>query len=84
MALLLVHQTQQEFIQRLVQAYRESIKERTILIARFILNKITNGDLTDNQVRNAFNLTTLQWTALKTKMQNWISNYDAAQTAQGE
>lgn len=84
MALLLKHQTQQEFVQRFRQAYQEAAQERVVQLARFLLNKITSGDLTDTQVRNAFNLTVNQWNTLKTKMQTWISNYDSVQAAAGE
>ena len=84
MALLLKHQTQQEFVQRFRQAYQEATQERVVQLAKFVLNKITAGDLTDNQVRNAFNLTVLQWNNLKTKMQTWVANYESFQSAAGE
>lgn len=84
MALLLVHQTQQQFVQRFFSEFRVSAGERTIQLARFVLNKIANGDLTDSQCRNAANKTVLEWTNLKTKMQNWVDNYDSSQAAVGE
>ena len=84
MALLLKHQTQQEFVQRFRQAYQEATQERVVQLAKFVLNKITAGDLTDTQVRNAFNLTVNQWNTLKTKMQTWVANYESFQSAAGE
>lgn len=84
MALLLKHQTQQEFIQRFRQAYQEAQQDRVVQLAKFILNRIIAGDVTDTQVRNAFNLTVNQWNTLKTKMQNWVANYESVQSAAGE
>lgn len=84
MALLLKHQTQQEFVQRFRQAYQEATQERVVQLAKFILNRITAGDVTDTQVRNSFNLTVNQWNTLKTKMQTWVANYESVQNAAGE
>ena len=84
MALLLKHQTQQEFIQRFRQAYQESDKERLVQLAKFILARIVAGDVTDTQCRNVFNLTVNQWNTLKTKMQTWVDNYNSVQSAVGE
>jgi hypothetical protein len=48
------------------------------------LNHIAAGDFTDAQVRNAFGLTTQQYTNLKTRMQALSTNWSAVQAAQGE
>ena len=84
MALLLKHQTQQEFIDRFREAYRNSDKEQLVQLARWLLARIAANDITDTQCRNAFNMGVVAWTALKNKMQNWVNNYDSVQTAQGE
>ena len=84
MALLLKHQTVQEFIARFREAYRNGERERICQLARFILSRIAAGDITDAQCRNAFNLTTQQWNALKTKMQNFVAAQDTVRGAVGE
>lgn len=84
MALLLKHQTVQEFISRFREAYRNGERERVCQLARFILSRIAAGDITDAQCRNAFNLTAQQWNALKTKMQNFVAAQDTVRGAVGE
>ena len=84
MALLLKHQTQQEFVQRFREAFREGNRDRLAKLATWLLNRIAAGDVTDTQARNAFGLTVTQWNTLKTKMQNLVNNYNAVQSAAGE
>lgn len=84
MALLLKHQTVEQFVSRLREAYRNSERERLVLIAKWLLARIQAGDVTDAQCRTAFGLNATQWTALKTKMQNAVTAYNAVQAAQGE
>ena len=84
MALLLKHQTAEQFISRLRQAYRDGDADRVIKIARWIIARIQAGDLTDAQCRNAFGLNQTQWGNLKTKMQNFINADNTAKAAQGE
>jgi len=84
MALLLKHQTAAQFIARFREAYRNADRERLVQLARFILARIAAGDITDAQCRNAFNLTSAQWTNLKTKMQNWVTAHNSIQSAVGE
>jgi hypothetical protein len=84
MALILNHQTPQQFIVRFRQAYQEGQRERLVKLAAFILARIAAGDITDAQCRSAFNLTVAQWNNLKTKMQTLINNFNAVQSAVGE
>lgn len=84
MALVLKHQTKEQFIQRFRQAYQNGNRERLAKLANWLLNRIADGDVTDTQARNAFNLTVTQWNTLKTKMQNLVNNYNAVQSAAGE
>jgi len=84
MALLLKHQTGEQFITRLREAYRNSERERLVLIAKWLLARIQAGDVTDAQCRTAFGLNTTQWNTMKTKMQNAVTAYNAVQAAQGE
>lgn len=84
MALLLKHQTVQQFVSRFREAYRNADRERLVQLARFVLSRIASGDITDAQCRSAFGLNATQWTALKTKMQNYISAANTVQSAVGE
>jgi hypothetical protein len=84
MALLLKHQTAEQFVTRLRAAYRDANRERVVQIARFIIGKIQAGDITDAQCRTAFGLNVTQWNTLKTKMQNVINAANAVESAVGE
>ena len=84
MALLLKHQTAQEFIARFRDAYRDSERERLVQLAKFVIARIQAGDITDAQCRSAFGLNTTQWNNLKTKMQNFITASNTVQSAVGE
>ena len=84
MALILKHQTAAEFVTRFREAYRNSDRETLIMLARFILGRIAAGDLTDAQCRTAFGLSTTQWNALKTKMNNFITSHNTVLSAVGE
>jgi len=84
MALTLQHQTLAQFAARLRQRYKTAGREEAARIAKFVLDHIEAGDVTDLQVRNAFGLTAGQWTTLKAKMTSMRTNYEAVQTAMGE
>lgn len=84
MALLLKHQTVQQFVARFREAYRNSDRERLIMMARFIVARIQSGDITDAQCRSAFGLNVTQWNALKSRMQNFITAQNTVQGAVGE
>jgi hypothetical protein len=84
MALLLKHQTAEQFVARLRAAYRDASRERVVQIARFIIGRLQAGDITDAQCRTAFGLNVTQWNTLKTKMQNVINAANAVESAVGE
>ena len=84
MALMLKHQTVQEFIDRFREAYRDSDKELLVQLARWLLVRIVANDITDAQCRNSFNMGVVAWTTLKSKMQDWVNKYDSVQSARGE
>jgi hypothetical protein len=84
MALLLKHQTASEFISRFRAAYRNAERERLVVMARWVLASIAAGDITDAQCRTAFGLSTTQWNALKTKMQNFVTAHNTVLSAVGE
>jgi hypothetical protein len=84
MALLLKHQTAEQFVARVREAYRDGDRDRVIQIARFIISRIQAGDITDAQCRTAFGVTTTKWNSIKTKMNNWITAQNTVQSAVGE
>ncbi len=83
MALTLQHQTFAQFAARLRQRYRNATQAEAARIATWILDHLDAGDFTDAQIRNAFGLTSAQWTALKAKMTTLRTNYEAVQAAEG-
>lgn len=84
MALILKHQTTEAFVAKVRAAYREGDPEVLLKIAKFIISRISSGDITDAQCRNAFGLNSSQWTTLKTKMQNLIAASNTINSAVGE
>lgn len=84
MALLLKHQTVQQFAARAREAYRNREREELVKIARWILAALNRGDITDAQCRTAFGLNTTQWNALKTKMTSLVNSANTILSAVGE
>lgn len=84
MALLLKHQTAGELVARFREAFRSAERERAVTLASNLLARIDAGDITDNQVRNAFTLTVPEYTALKTKLQTWVDARTVILSAVGE
>lgn len=84
MALILKHQTAEEFVARVRAAYRDGDPVRLVKIARFLIARVQAGDITEAQIRTAFGLNNTQWNALKTKMQNLITADNAVKSAVGE
>lgn len=84
MALLLKHQTVQEFVSRFREAYRNAERARLVQLARWVLAALAAGDITDAQCRNVFGLNVTQWNNLKTKMQNFVNADNTVKSAVGE
>lgn len=84
MALLLKHQTVEEFVSRFRAAYRDAERERCVQLCKFIISRINAGDITAVQVRAAFGLNSSQWTTLRNKMQSYIDAHSTVQSAIGE
>ena len=84
MALNLNHQTAAQFAARLRTRYQASSQIECARLAMWVLNHIDNGDFTETQIRNAFGLTTGQWTTLQTKLTNLRVAYNAVLAARGE
>lgn len=66
-------QTAAQFIARIRAAYQAFGKADLAHLATWILRRITDGTVTDNQLQAAFGLTSGQWTTLKARMQT-LSN----------
>ncbi len=84
MSLNLRHQTPQEFIERLRDAYRASSGDRCIALGEFALAAIVRGDLTEEAVRTAFGLSPAGWVTLKTRIQQRIDARNTVRAAFGE
>lgn len=81
---VLVHQTVTQLAARFRKAYRTASKERLAKLAYWLIERINDGTFTDNQVRNAFNLTVGQYSTLKTKAIALHDSEALIQQAQGE
>jgi len=84
MTFILRHQTKTQFATRLRERYKSSSREGTARIAKFILDRLDDGDFTDNQVQNVFGLTAVNWTNLKAKMTTMRTRYEGLRSAKGE
>jgi len=80
----LEYATKSDFAPVMREAYRSSTKVGCGYLANWIINRITEGWVTEAQVRTAFGLTAGQWTTLKAKMMTLRDNYLAVQAAAGE
>ena len=77
-------QTMAELVARIREAFRSRNREQLCRIARWILNRIADGRLTDVQIRNAFGLTAPQYNALKSRMTALRDALNAVEGATGE
>ena len=85
MAITLHHQTAAQFATRLRERFRGAEREECARIAHWIMRRIAVGDVTENQVRNAFGLTVPQWTTIKAnKLQPLADAWAAIKAARGE
>ena len=66
MPIELHHQTGAEFAVRLRERWSRSDKADCARIAWWLIERINAGDLTDQQLRNAFGVTQQQWSNFKT------------------
>lgn len=84
MALTLRYATAAQLAAAFRERYQNSSREDCARLAAWLLARIDDGTWTDVQVRNAFGLTTPQYTAMKTRMENLRDHWAAVQAAQGE
>jgi hypothetical protein len=81
---VLVHATKNDFVPVIREAYRSAVKDECARLATWILNRLDGGWVTDAQMRTVFDLTTGEWTTLKSKMTTLRDNWLAVQVAAGE
>jgi hypothetical protein len=81
---VLKYNTNVELAAYVRELYRSDSKDDLAIVAARILEWIANGRYTDAQIQNVFNLSSAQWTALKTKMQNLVNSYAVVSAAAGE
>jgi hypothetical protein len=81
----LQHQTAAQFADKLRAEYRISTRQRVCYLAWWLIRRINAGDFTDVQVRNAFGMTTQQYTTFKTnKLVPFHDHWVAVLAAEGE
>jgi hypothetical protein len=83
-ALNLKHQTAAQLAARFRDRFRFAKKEEAARMATWLLNRIDDGTFTDTQVRNAFGLTSPQYTSMKTRLEAMRSAYNSVAAAVGE
>jgi hypothetical protein len=84
MPLNLKHQTRAEFRRRLRADMRDSIGSRTVHLADKIMAMVSDGDLTEAEMRAEFGFTAAQWNAAKVRFNNLINARRTLRAAQGE
>lgn len=78
------YQTAGEFLDRIRATYRSLSREELARLARYITRRIDDGSVTTTQLRNAWGLTSGQWTTLEAKMRTLRSDIEAIDGAAGE
>lgn len=84
MAIALKHATSAQLAAAFRERYRKATGLEAGRLARWLLNRIADGTWTDAQVRNAFELTVVQYNALKTRLTEKATRYDAVIAEVGE
>ena len=84
MALILKHQTVQELVTRVREAYRNGDPDKLVKIAQFFTSRVQSGDLTEAQIRNAFGMNQTQFNNFKTKLQSMVSARSTIDSSRGE
>ena len=69
MALDLKHQTAAQFVERFKARFKAAEKAEKARLATWLYNRFDAGDVTQTQIRNAFDLdTTAKWTAFRDRL----------------
>ena len=80
----LVYATKSKLAIAFRELFRRSRKQETARMARWILDRIDSGFVTEAQIQSVFGLTAGQWTTLKAKLTDLRAAHVAANNAQGE
>lgn len=78
------YQTGAELAARFRRRFRSSSRVEAARLAYWLVERVQVGDLTNNQVRNAFDMTVAEYTAFSTRMSALHDAYAVAIAAQGE
>lgn len=77
MTLTLKHQNKVQFLKRLRDRYRTASGKETCRLAWRMLKHLADGDVTEAQMLNAWNMTAPEWAvkaaALQTKADKWAA-----------
>lgn len=80
MAITLNHQTIAQFVSRLRRRWDSANKDERARLATWLYNRFLAGDITQAQIRTAFELdTTEKWTAFRDKILSLHDHYLAIQ-----
>jgi len=84
MAFILKEHTTEQFWVKVRAAYQESTGDRTIAISKFIIQRITAGDVAEATLRSLFGANASQWASIKGKMQAILNAENTLRAAAGE
>jgi hypothetical protein len=84
MALALRYATGAQLAAAFRERYREARGLEVGRMSKWLLDRISDGTWTDNQVRQAFGLTVQQYNNLKTRLQTRADRYDLVMQDAGE
>ena len=84
MALVLKHQTKEQFVERFHQLYRDSSGEVTVRLGTWLLDKLDDGDFTNDHIIAGFGFKQSDLVAFKAKLGNWRAMYRQIKSAIGE
>jgi hypothetical protein len=84
MALILNHQTKVQYLKRLRDRYKEAVKIEACRLAYKMLRHLSDGDVSQANMLNAWNMTADEWAVKAVKLQaradKWAA-YKAAENA---
>jgi len=82
------HQTKVQYLVRLRQRYRDATKMDACRLANRILRHLADGDVTQVQMLNAWNMTAQEWAAkavnLQARADKWLAFKAASAAANAE
>lgn len=84
MPIVLRHATGAQLAAAFRERYRSASGLEVGRLSKWLLDRITDGTWTDNQVRQAFGLTVTQYNNLKTRLQERAARYDSVAQDAGE